>query len=727
MGTADGMWRVGVWLSRLRIRLLLLVLIAALPALALLLYTANEQRREATREAEISARHEVRLVTSLAERSVVEATRDVLGVMAQVPAVRRGDVAACRALAARLVGDDPRYANVGVVDPEGRWICSGLPVSPGLAATDRSWFQQAVRTRAFTVGEYETAGTPPKPGLAFGYPLVAQEGERVRGVIYAVVDLEWLARVLSAIPVPEGGSLTVADRRGTVLARHPDGHRWVGRSIPEASLLAAIRDGRHEGITEEPGPDDRRQLITFARPGSPLDDGALYVSLAFPADVAFAKADRILARGLLGIGSVTALALLAGLLGGEVLLRRRVARLVAVTKRLATGDLSARTGVAPGPGELGELTRAVDEMADALERVTQQHQLILASVNEGIYQVDRTGRISFANLAASSLSGYSVSDLMGRCLATAPLHSPPDVGAGEWEASPLHDTLATGARRHVDGEVMRRPDGTIIPIEYTSAPIRERSEIVGAVIAFREVTDRRRAEAALRRSHEQLRRLSEHLQTALEQERTRIAREVHDELGQALTGLKIDLAWVRERVTRSEDGRAASVPEKLTSMANLADATIDSLRRLTSELRPPALDYLGLVPAIEGQAQAFQRRTGIRCRVRTELERIPLDTQRSTGVFRIIQEALTNVARHAHASRVDVQIQADAEALTFEVRDNGRGITQGEAENEQSLGLLGMRERARLVGGEVAIVGGPQQGTAIILRIPVAGDGEEAG
>lgn len=715
-----------MWLSRLRVRLLLVVFIAALPALALLLYTATEQRRDAAREAEANARRAVLLVSSLAERSVVEATRDVLGVIAHVMAVERGAAETCRALAARFVRDDPRYTNVGVVDVDGHWVCSGLPVS-AVPATDRPWFQHAVRTRSFTVGEYTTAGTPPKPGLAFGYPLVAEEGGQLRGVLYAVLDLEWLARVLSDVPVPEGGSLTISDRQGTVLARQPEGYQWTGRTIPETPVLQAIRDRRNEGTADAQGADGRRLLIAFARPGSPLDEGALYVSLAFPADVAFARANQVLLRGLLGVGSVTALALLAGILGGDVLLRRRVARLVAVTKRLATGDLSARTGVAPGPGELGELTLAVDEMADALERLARQHQLILASVGEGIYQVDRDGRITFANPATSHLSGYPSADLVGRSVATAPLHGPPDGVESTWQASPLHATLATGVPRHVTGEMMRRADGSVVPIEYTTAPIRQQGELVGAVVTLRDITERRRAEVELRRSHEQLRRLSGYLQTALEQERTRIAREVHDELGQALTGLKIDLAWVREQLARVEAETAQPLRKKLVSMTQLVDATIDSMRRLASELRPPALDYLGLVAAIEEQAQEFQRRTGIRCRVRSELDQIPLDPHRSTAVFRIIQEALTNVVRHAHASRVDIEIDADADALTFVVRDNGRGITREEAASERSLGLLGMRERGRLVGGEVTVVGSASQGTAVILRLPAPPELQEAG
>jgi signal transduction histidine kinase len=231
-----------------------------------------------------------------------------------------------------------------------------------------------------------------------------------------------------------------------------------------------------------------------------------------------------------------------------------------------------------------------------------------------------------------------------------------------------------------------------------------------------ERSERRRAVQQLRESHEQLRALSAHLQTVREDERTRIAREVHDELGQALTGLKLDLSRLghpQPRVPRSHTG-------KIKSLVARIDAIIRTVRRIATELRPGILDDLGLVAAIEWQANDFQSRTGIQCIVRTSLpEKSGLSAELNTAFFRIFQETLTNVIRHADALLVDVQLRKEPGHVVLEVRDNGRGITDTEISGAASLGLRGMRERAALLGGEVAIRGVPREGTTVTVWIPL--------
>jgi signal transduction histidine kinase len=205
----------------------------------------------------------------------------------------------------------------------------------------------------------------------------------------------------------------------------------------------------------------------------------------------------------------------------------------------------------------------------------------------------------------------------------------------------------------------------------------------------------RRAEEQLRQSHEQLRALSVYLQSVREEERTRIAREVHDELGQALTGCKLDLSWIASKLPRE----LKSLIEKTRALTSHIDSTIQTVRRISAELRPGVLDHLGLVAALEWQANEFQNRTGIKCDVRTNLRDTLLDQDLSTTLFRIFQETLTNVIRHAGATQVTVNLKEEDSRITLEVKDNGRGIAQSEVSNGKSMGLLGMRERAALLGG----------------------------
>jgi signal transduction histidine kinase len=236
--------------------------------------------------------------------------------------------------------------------------------------------------------------------------------------------------------------------------------------------------------------------------------------------------------------------------------------------------------------------------------------------------------------------------------------------------------------------------------------------------ALRESADRRerqRAEDKLRQSLDQLRALSNYLQYVREEERTRIAREVHDELGQALTGLKLDLSWLATKLARNRE----PVQEKVKTMTEHIDETIQTVRRIATELRPGILDSLGLIAALEWQANEFQSRTGIPCVVTTTVADTLWDQQFSTGVFRIFQETLTNVIRHATATRVEVSFAEEGDGLVLTVKDNGRGISEEEIANTRSIGLVGMRERARLIGGELMLQGAAGQGTTVTLRVPL--------
>jgi signal transduction histidine kinase len=219
------------------------------------------------------------------------------------------------------------------------------------------------------------------------------------------------------------------------------------------------------------------------------------------------------------------------------------------------------------------------------------------------------------------------------------------------------------------------------------------------------------------RSRAQLRAFAGRLRSAREVERTRIAREIHDEMGQALTALKIDLFSLVESVPGDLQG---ALQEKTREMAVIIDAMIDQIRSLATELRPGVLDNLGLGAAVEWAVQQFARRTGVRCTVDLPSEPIRLDADRSTDVFRIVQEALTNVARHADATELDVHLRVVPGALTLTIHDNGRGITTNQLEDARAFGLLGMRERAQLWGGEVEIRAAPEGGTSITVSIPLA-------
>ena len=261
---------------------------------------------------------------------------------------------------------------------------------------------------------------------------------------------------------------------------------------------------------------------------------------------------------------------------------------------------------------------------------------------------------------------------------------------------------ADGQVRHIysRGEVLRDADGQAVAITGIS----------------QDITDRKHIEKELRASQEQLRQLSSYLQAAREEERARISREIHDELGGALTGLKMEVA----RLAKKPDGLTqAELQTRSRSMSALIDGTVQTVRRIATDLRPGILDDFGLAAAIEWQLQEFGARAGLEYDYQSTVDQIELDPNSSTALFRLFQETLTNVARHAQATRVTARLEATPTDLILEVRDNGRGITPAEIDNAQSLGLLGMRERVHLLAGDLSISGAPGQGTTVLIKVPL--------
>lgn len=229
----------------------------------------------------------------------------------------------------------------------------------------------------------------------------------------------------------------------------------------------------------------------------------------------------------------------------------------------------------------------------------------------------------------------------------------------------------------------------------------------------RDITRRKMVEKELEGSRKRLRDLARHLQSIREQERTHIAREMHDKLGQLTTALKMDIIWMKNQISEEP------LVEKLQAMSNLTDVTIKTIKRMSSDLRPGILDDLGLLPALEWYLNEYQKRTGIQCSLDITPRNIDLDPERTTAVYRILQETLTNVARHAKASRVTANLKKEKNILTLRISDNGVGITPEQISGSGSYGLLGIQERALAFGGNMKISGKKDKGTTLVATIPL--------
>jgi len=322
--------------------------------------------------------------------------------------------------------------------------------------------------------------------------------------------------------------------------------------------------------------------------------------------------------------------------------------------------------------------------------------------------IDEHHHILQANRAVQKQLGVEVKDIIGKYCPTV-IH-----GLEEpWYACPLEEAVQKG--QSVEREALDRQSGRWI---RSSVYPTKKSTEDGSKIFFHtvsDITDRKQADEQLRTSREQLRALSLYLESVREEERTNLAREIHDELGSLLTGLKIDLSWLAKKTSREQE----LILAKIKSMYELIDEAIQTVKRISTELRPGVLDDLGLSAAIEWAGQEFEKRTEIKLEFTSRPKDIILDGDRSTAIFRIFQEALTNIVRHANATNARISLKQDGDRVVLRIRDNGKGIDKKQLSDPKAFGLIGMRERAMSKGGDVKISATPGGGTTIIVSIPL--------
>lgn len=341
---------------------------------------------------------------------------------------------------------------------------------------------------------------------------------------------------------------------------------------------------------------------------------------------------------------------------------------------------------------------------------------LLGHLRDGIIIIDGGSRIVMASAGMERILGYPPDELIGReltCLMPAQLRPRHLAALGEY--------LRTG-RRHLDwGGVELQGlhrDGHEVPLEIS---FEETTEGDGRLFTgvIRDISARKRAERELETSRQELQALARRLERVREDERRRMAREIHDELGQALTALKLDVVWLQAHLPAGSE----TLVRFAERMQGLIDLTVGQVRRIAAELRPGVLDDLGLAPAVDWYAEEFARRTGITPVITVRGVERDVDGERATALFRILQEALTNVARHAGARTVQIVLDLGPAEGVLEVRDDGRGIRDHEVRGVGSMGLAGMRERAAALGGAVTVerLGerGGGGGTAVRARLPL--------
>jgi len=378
-------------------------------------------------------------------------------------------------------------------------------------------------------------------------------------------------------------------------------------------------------------------------------------------------------------------------------------------------DLWQENHIYPSPEGISVFIRDITDQKKAEQARKQSEEtrrLIMNSALDAIVCVNKQNRITVWNRQAENIFGWKEEEALGKTLVETIIpekyreqHLKGFKRYQETGEGPLLNKLIEITALNKQGEEF--------PVELAIVVVKQGQDDFYCAF-IRDITERKQADEKIKSSYEQLRQLASHLQVVREQERTSIAREIHDELGQQLTGLKIDISWIKKRVS-DED---AAIIKKIDEVLDLLDITIKTVRKIASELRPSILDDIGIVEALEWQSKEFERRSGIKTYFSSELEGLQLPENISTTFFRIFQESLTNVARHAQASSIHASFVKKDGKLILEISDNGQGMELSEMKNKKTLGLLGMKERTQMIGGEFKINSKPGQGTKVSISIP---------
>jgi PAS domain S-box-containing protein len=376
----------------------------------------------------------------------------------------------------------------------------------------------------------------------------------------------------------------------------------------------------------------------------------------------------------------------------------------------------------------------------------KQLALLLESTGEGIYGIDMKGLCTFINRAGAHMIGRTPEEVLGCNMHELTHHSHTDGQPYAARDCAIFNAFRQGLPCRIDTEVFWHRDQHCFPVEYSSYPLMEGNTLLGAVVTFVDITERKRAADALQAAKNeleqrvdertqalsvalgQLRELSAYSETVREEERTRIAREVHDELGSLLVALKMDVNWMDKRLSEQTqrtpheaEAMRTRLRSKCRNMSGLIERAVDNVGRIITDLRPSILDHQGLWAALEWQAHEFAQSAELELDWSMQgTEGVELPEPEAMAVFRIFQEMLSNVARHAQATALTVRIQVDTKVLTIAVQDNGCGASALAFEAPTAYGVMGMRERARHFGGQLDISSKIGLGSSFTLRVPLS-------
>lgn len=478
----------------LRARVLLLVILAVVPWLSIGIYHSVEARRLTISEAQENALRLARII-SFDQKQTITHSHALLQAVSTLPEIKDGAPADCRRRLAGMLKETRHYVNFGVTDARGALLCDATASRESHWFGDRAWFQQALKTRQFVVGNLVIGRISGKPVIVSAQPILDANGA-VKRVIFSAIDIEWLKHLLTQINPPEGEVVSVMDATGVIVARHPEGQEYTGKLNPLAPLVQAILASKEEGIGQALGTDGITWLFAYRRLLENPEMGSVYVSVTTPTDILLDRSNRAFTRNMLILGLATALIFALIWFGTDILVLRKMKALIQSANRIAQGDFSARTQLGKGAGELSELARVFDHMAQSLEMLFQQSQHIMEVTPEAIIVSDSSGKIVTANAQAEKLFGYSRDEMIGQSIE---MLVPKRLRAAHTEHRSAYIAMAkttSGPMGEGRELLARRKDGTEFPTEISLGPLKMKDGYF-VISAIRDVSERKQFETQL--------------------------------------------------------------------------------------------------------------------------------------------------------------------------------------------------------------------------------------
>ncbi len=749
-------------LASLRVRVVGLVFIALIPAFVLMWISASESRQQTKEEVQANMMRLAQLASTNQQR-LIDGARDILITLAQIPAIQSQDRAACLFFLSNILMQHPLYANFGAADSSGNIFCMTLPQRTPVNIAQENYFINALINHEFAISDYTIFPISSQAMITLAYPVLNFQGIS-QGIVFANLDLRWLEPFMVASSLPAGSTLRVIGSNGLILASYPNGEMDIGRILPETFLNDLVQNKYH-GLVQ--GKDIKKVERLYAL--TPLyagEDSFLYVIISVPTEAAFANSNRLLRRNLLALSAGGIIALVTAWLGTQLFILHQVNALVNVTEKLSKGDLNTRASWKPGRGELNYLAQAFNDMATALQQREKERQWAEAQIRRHADRAEALVRIAnrlnaklelnsvlqtICDETSHALNAAAVAVVMDNSSNAVTIYTD---GAKEVKSNlaaiyPIpHKTLESVSVR-IDPQIrqidlLEHPQ--FYPMIHQDLGVRyliytdmvheekrigrldvfinenmtigedERSLIKGIANEAALAITNAKLYTTLQKEERARAQLLHQMINAQEEERKRIARELHDETSQSLTALLVGLDTIR-LATQVDINKIESYVQNLKT---ITQEMLGNIHRLIANLRPSLLDDLGLVAAIQWYGEQRLQPLGISFRFEYETLKAPLPPYIETILFRIVQEASTNIIRHAKASSVIVRLSQTQDLVMLEICDDGKGfnthIHDAQAQSEPSLGLRGIQERAAILGGSLEIITNPGSGTTLRIQ-----------